>query len=226
MTPEEEQRFENPERHRILMDGRWELKDLYAVPHYFEECYSFIYCFDATVRPIDIHRIAFALRGYPWRGGYSYLNIYSVLRTQITWRDRPRVREIKYASPGWLDLSLNLDVAFQVAKSVSALAGSAVVAAKSYAAAARALTSVKTDREKAKLENLKLTAEQDAVLMKHCESLAKSLGFNSVKMLNEHTGRPGVTLRLLLAHSRRLRELGKYIEGDKISLSLKNDMKS
>jgi hypothetical protein len=225
VTPEEEQWFENPERYRILMDGRWELKDLYAVPHYFEQCYSFIYCFDATVRPIDINRIAFALRGYPWRGGYSYLNIYSVLRMQITWRDRPRIREIKYASPGWLDLALNHDVALQVAKAVSALAGSAAVAAKSYAVAHKALTSVKTEREKAKLKNIKLTAEQDATLMKLCDSHARFLGFQSVKALNKQTGSPDVTLRLLLAHQRRLRELGRYIEKGKISLPLDNEMK-
>lgn len=223
MTPEEEQWFENPERYRILMDGRWELEDLYVMPHTFEQCYSFIYCFDATVRPISIDRIASALRGYPSRGGYSYLNIYSVLRTQISWRDRPRVREIKYASPGWLDLALNHDVALQVAKAVSALAGSAVVAAKSYAVATKALTGVKTAREKAKLANMKLTAEQDATLMKLCESHAKFLGFQSVKALNKQTGSPEVTLRLLLAHQRRLRELGKYIEEGKVRLPLKND---
>src|SRR6267142_1463537 len=115
MKPEEETWFENPGGYRILMEGRWDLVDLSGVPHYFEQCYSFIYCFDAEVRPISSERISVALRGYPWRGGYSYINIYTVLRTQIAWRDKPRLREVRYASPGWLDLALNPDVAIQVA---------------------------------------------------------------------------------------------------------------
>jgi hypothetical protein len=67
---------------------------------------------------------------------------------------------------------------------------------------------------------MKLTAEQDATLMKLCESHAKFLGFQSVKALNKQTGSPEVTLRLLLAHQRRLRELGEYIEKGKIRLPL------
>jgi hypothetical protein len=158
------------------------------------------------------------LHNYPWRGGFSYLNIYSVLAHQVTWRDRPRVREIRYASPGWLDLALNLDVALQVAKAVAVLATSAAIAAKSYAVANRALASIKTERAKANLANVKLTVEQSHILMKLCEAHAKFLGFKSVSALNRLTGSPEVTLRLLLAHHRRLEELGKHVEEGKLTL--------
>jgi hypothetical protein len=52
-----------------MWDGRWDLADLYALPHAFEQCYSFIYCFDADVAPVSSERIAYALQGYPWGGG-------------------------------------------------------------------------------------------------------------------------------------------------------------
>ncbi len=142
------------------------------------------------------------------------------------WRDKPRIRAIKYASPGWLDLALNLDVALQVAKVVCTFAGTAVFLAKSYAAAMKVLYSVKTEREKSRLAYLKLTIEQDAMLMKHCNAHAKLLGFKSVKALNEQTGNSEVTLRLLLAHHRRLRELGKYVEDGKVILPPNNDEES
>ena len=225
MKPQEEQCFEYPDQYRILMDGRWELDDLYTIPHTFEQCYSFIYCFDASVRPINSNRIDFALHKYPWRGGYSYINIYSVLRNQIEWRDRPRIRAIKYSSPGWIDLALNLDVAVQVAKAVGLLAGSAVAATKSYAAIAKILSAINTEREKAKLVRLKLTTEKSAQLIKLCEAHAKFLGFKSVKALNDHTGSPEVTLRLLLAHHRRLEQIGEYIEEGKVNLPTKSRKK-
>jgi hypothetical protein len=223
VTPEEEKWFENPERYRVMMEGRWDLVDLYALPHAFEQCYSFIYCFDAEVTPISADRISYALREYPWRGGYSYINIYSVLRTQINWRDRPRVSEIKYASPGWLELALNFEVAVQVAKAVAAISVAGAVAAKSYAAAYKALADIKTAREKSRLANLKLTVEQDATLMKLCEAHAKFLGFKSAKALTGQTGSTEVTLRLLLAHHRRLRDLAAFVENGKAELPLNRE---
>ncbi|MCP4635747.1 MAG: hypothetical protein GY848_04650 [Methyloversatilis sp.] len=226
MTPDEERWFEQPGRYRILMDGRWELTDLAEMPNAFEQCYSFIYCFDTEVGPLSPERVAYALQGYPWRGGFSYINIYAVLRNQIYWRDRPRVSEIKYASPGWIELALNPDVAVQVAKAVAAIATSSAVAAKSYAVATKALGQIKVEREKAKLSELKLTREQDVELMKLCEQHAKFLGFKSVKSLNEQTGNSEVTLRLLLAHHRRLRTLAEFAEEGKASLPEKYDQES
>jgi hypothetical protein len=54
--------------------------------------------------------------------------------------------------------------------------------------------------------------------MKLCESHAKFLGFKSVKSLNAQTGNSEVTLRLLLAHHRRLRDIAKFVEEGKVSL--------
>ncbi len=218
MTPEEEKWFENPERYRVQMEGRWDLADLYEFPHAYEQCYSFIYCFDAETAPANPQNIVLALRALPWKGGYSYVNIYFALRREIKWRDRPRVSEIKYASPGWIELALNLGVAIEVAKAVAAISVSAAVAVKSYTAASKYLTDLKTAREKAKVAQLKLTVEQDAALMNLCETHAKFLGFKSVRALNEKTGSPEVTLRLLLAHHRRLRDLAKFQEEEKAIL--------
>jgi len=220
VTPEEEKWFDNPDRYRVQMEGRWDLGDLYEFPHAFEQCYSFIYCFDAEVRPINAQNIVLALRALPWKGGYSYINIYSALRREINWRDRPRVSEIKYASPGWIELALNLGVAIEVAKAVAAISVSSAVAVKSYTAASKYLSDLKTAREKAKLSDLKLTVEQDAALMKLCETHAKFLGFKNVKALNEQTGNSEITLRLLLAHHRRLRDLAKFAEEEKAILPL------
>lgn len=220
MTPEERKLYENPDAYRVHMNGRWELEDLYQMPHAFEQCYSFIYCFDAEVTPLDPGRIDVALQGYPWRGGYSYLNIYTVLKGQVLWRDRPRVNEIKYASPGWVELTLAADVAIQVAKAISALAAAGAVAAKSYAAAYKFLADLKVYREKNKIAYLTLTKEQDQAILALCDVHAKHLGFKSTAALVKQTGNSEVTLRLLLAHHRRLRELALFSEEGKATFPI------
>ena len=197
------------------MDGRWELEDLYLMPHAFEQCYSFIYCFDTDVTPLRPERITAALHGLPWRGGFSYLNIYSVLKGEVLWKDRPRVNEIRYASPGWVEINLALDVALQVAKAIGALAAAGAVAAKSYSAASKYLSDLKLYREKNRIAHLKLTKEQDQAIIALCDTHAKFLGFKSAAALIQKTGNSEVTLRLLLAHHRRLRDLVHLAEDGK-----------
>jgi hypothetical protein len=200
------------------MDGRWKLEDLYVFPHAFSQCYSFIYCFDTQLNPRDRDRINEALSSYPWGGGYSYVNIYSVLYHQLPRIDRPEVKAISYASPGWLDILLNADVAIQVAKSVTVLAGSVVAAAKAYSAVARCLTDISVERKNAQLKELRLTQLQHKTLISMCQDMANFLGFKNVKGLHEHTGNPEVSLKLLAAHYRRTKQLVEFVNKGKASL--------
>jgi len=204
--------------YRVLLDGDWDLDDLYEFPHAFNQCYAFIYCLDSELDTYDQQRIDGAFAVYPWRGGYSYVNIYFVLQNQVPWRFRPTIKAIQKASPGWLDLFLNADVAIQIAKSVVALAGSGVVAVKSYAAIKKALSQIAVERERAKLQTFQISAQQQKTLMSMCEGLAKHLGFKSVKELHQRTGDPEISLKLLSAHYRRTKVLLEYVEEGKATL--------
>ena len=209
---------EDQESYRLLLEGNWQLEDLYELPHAFDQCYAFIYCLDSELDIRDRERIDGAFAVYPWKGGYSYVNIYTVLRGQVPWQHRPRVKAIQKASPGWLDLFLNAEVAVQVAKSVAALAGAGVAATKAYAHIKKTLSQIKVDREKAKLQELQLTAAQHKTLMGMCETMAKFLGFKNLKELHARTGSPEVSLKLLSAHYRRTSVLLEYVESGKVEL--------
>lgn len=100
-----------------------------------------------------------------------------MLHHQIPVYDRPKIRSIQYSSPGWLDLFLNVDVAIQVAKSVGILLGAAKCAAFTYKSIYKTLDSIKVEREKSKLQKLKLTQEKTKVVMSLCDDIAKFLGF-------------------------------------------------
>ena len=88
--------------YKVLMDSRWALEDLYEFPHTYSQSYSFIYCLDSKLDPRDAKRIDYAFEGYPWRGGYSYVNIYTVLANQVPREHKPQVSKIQYASPGFI----------------------------------------------------------------------------------------------------------------------------
>lgn len=216
----------NEQTYRVLLDEDWELEDLYSFPHALSQCYSFIYCLDSELQPKDRERINFALREYPWRGGYSYVNIYTVLKHQIPPYDQPKIKSIQKSSPGWLDLILNKEVAYQVAGALTVMSGAIVSAIAAYKQANHLLLSINAARRKAKLENAKATATELKAINAMCVELAKNLGFKNLAELHNHTGDSEVSLKLLMAHHRRMSVLIEYAEQHKAILTLPDDSSS
>ncbi len=197
--------------YRISMDKRWDLEDLYLLPHAYSQNYAFVYCFDTTLDPRDAERIDYALQGYPWRGGYSYVNIYTVLKHQVPSKERPKIAAIQYASPGWIDLALNPDVAMQIAKSVGIYLCASVGAGSTYRKINSILAKINEERARARNAQLKLARAEAIELAKLTQELAKSWDFNSVNQLTHRTGDAEVATRLLMAHYRRMKILGDYV---------------
>ncbi|NMM36377.1 MAG: hypothetical protein HHJ09_02535 [Glaciimonas sp.] len=217
--------MEKRQSYRVLLNEDWELEDLYEFPHALSQCYAFVYCLDSDLQPQDRERINFAMRGYPWRGGYSYVNIYTVFKSQIPRPERPKIKSIQKSSPGWLDLFLNVNVAYQVATAVTALSGAAVSALAVYKKAYQLLQSINAERRKAELARMTATVAQMKAMNATCVELAKHLGFKSLKELHQHTGDPEVSLKLLMAHYRRMSVLMEYAKEGKATLSLPNNSK-
>lgn len=204
--------------YRIHMDREWGLNDLYEFPHAFAQTYAFAYCFDSDLSPSDENRINYALESYPWKGGYSYVNIYKVLQDQVPEKLRPLIKQIQYASPGWMDLALNLDPAIKVAASVASIAASIVATTKAYAAVQKTLQQIKLQREKAKVEHLKLSKAQATALRGLCDELSKLIGFKKFDDLLSRTGDIEIAAKLIAAQFRRLKVIAGYQSKGKIML--------
>ncbi len=200
----------------------WKLADLYRFPHAFEQCYSFVYCLDTDLPSRDRQRVDKAFESYPFVGGYSYVNIYAVLANQIPASARPRISSIHKASPGWLDLALHIDAAMAVAKSVAVLVASGAAAATSYSSAAKLISDIKKKREKTRLTTMQSKSEQLKAVHDLCNELASMLGFENLADLDRRTRDPEVSLKLLMAHYRRVLVLAQYVEEGKVVLPTKN----
>jgi hypothetical protein len=214
------------EYYRIRLDKDWRLADLYEFPHAYMQNYAFVYCLDSDRDARDRHRIDRALETYPWRGGYSYVNIYSVLQHQVPLRDRPLIKSISKSSPGWLDLLLDIDVAIKVAKSVAVFSGSAVSAILAYKQIQKYLGDINIDRKRHQLQQLQITEAQAKAFTSMSVEMAKFLGFKSLKELQDRTGNPEVTLKLLLAHFRRMSTLVEYQEKGKAELPVEDEIEN
>ena len=203
--------------YRVVLDGNWRLSDLYQFPRDFAQCYAFEYCLDTDLEARDRDRIDDALETYPWQGGYSYVNIYNVLQNQVPAKYRPKIDSISYGSPGWIDMTLHIDAAIQVAKAVAIVAGSMVAAVAAYRKINRMLSDIRTDNETAKIDR---TLAQARLLRKLCEEMAGILGFEKLEDLHKRTGDPETSLKLLLAQFRRVKRLAEYLQKGKAGLPI------
>lgn len=217
--------MEEIEVYRVLMDERWELEDLYTFPHTYSQAHAFIYCLDFDLDENKEKRIDFSLVNYPWQGGYSYTNIYRVLNNLIPKEDSPKIAEIKYASPGWIDLLMNPDVALKVAQSLGILIGAGVAAVEAFKRIDKARLEMARNRKRNQMELVKYSADEAKYLNQMSEELAKNLGFSNLEKLNARTKNPEVTLKLLLAHHRRMNKMAEYVASGKASLPTKTEKK-
>lgn len=206
------------DNYRIPLDRDWDLEDLYKFPHTYAQAYAFIYCLDSPHPVRDREKISSALNSYPWKGGFSYVNVYSMLDTQVPAYARPRIHAISKSSPGWLDLLLHLDVAVQVASSVAALIGSAAVIASACEEIQRVLRNFKRDRRKSRLNEIDLSEEEMNFLLAMADDIARQIDFRNIDNLHQLTQNPEVTLQLLLVHYRRLQILAEFVLAGKIAL--------
>lgn len=211
--------------YRVLMDERWELEDLYNFPHVYSQIHSFIYCLDSELEKSKEDRINYSLLNYPWQGGYSYTNIYTVLRNLIPEQDRPKIAEIKYASPGWIDLVMNPEVAIKVAEAVSTYIGIGVAAMEGYKRIDKARLEIASNRKRHQMEFAQLSTNEIKYLNEMSEEIAKNLGFKNLNKLNQRTKNPEVTLKLLLAHHRRIKKISEYISNGKAQLPVETKKK-
>jgi hypothetical protein len=209
-----------PGTYRIEMDGRWSLKDLYEVPHAYLQVYAFIYAFDTELPERDADRINYALESYPWAGGYSVVNMYTVLQTQVGAEFKPVIKEIRYASPGWIELYLHLHPAVKIAGAVATIAASATGTVKAYASIQDLLYKIRARAKKAGIERIQLTRQEIQELHALNQELAKFIGFNSLDELEARSGRADVTAKLLSAQYRRLRALAEFVSKGKVKLPL------
>ncbi len=182
------------------------------------QAYAFAYCFDSDTVPRNADRIDYALETYPWAGGYSIVNIYSVLHHQIPSHDRPEIASIQYASPGWIDVILNLHPAVKVAGSVAAIAGSVAATAKAYAAVQKILYDISLQKRRSNVEELRLTREQLQEMEGLTQELSKYVQFDNVDNLNARTLSPVVTAKLVSSYYRRLKTLAEYVKKEKAKL--------
>jgi len=203
--------------YKILLDEKWSLEDLTNFSRIYFQNYSFLYCLDTKSVDIASSRIESVLLNYELRHGLSYVNIYDIFRSHIAKEDKPQIKSIQYASPGWLELALNPEVATQFATVLGVFLGSIVTTAETYKRLHKIYSDLSKTRKKLGVATFKLNAEEAIKAQELTKSLANGLGFESLEELDKHTKDAEESSKLIMAHYRRMNKMAKFVESGKAS---------
>jgi hypothetical protein len=205
-------------KHKIHIEGRWEIRDLYIFPHRYAEIYSFLYALSA-IETAESRFFTETFRRYPWRGGYSAVNFYDELYGMIPPEQRPQIKRIEYASPGYIELGAIVLLVTQIDRILT-------TAFKSWDKLDRIYDGIQKRINKRCLAKLNLRDRERKVdeedlrfAVEKCKELSEAIGLENPEALNKLTGDPLASLKMLMAFYRRLRQLVVFIENGKVSIT-------
>ena len=202
----------------IFIDKRWSLEDLYKFPRAYEQVY---FAYEALLPALTDQandRILRAFNAYPWQGGYSAINFYNQLKYATPINKRPVIKRMQYASPGVIDLFLNLPLALQIAGVVTSVAGSIGACNKVYHA-------IYTNAQKRKLLGLDIKSREIEVANKQIDfileanqKLAGILQLESPAVIESRVEHPLIAMKIMMSIYRRVKTLVDYQEKGKAKL--------
>lgn len=204
----------------ILIDRQWSLEDLYVYPRAYEQVYFAMEAIAPASDITDEQRIEHAFSAFPWRGGYSAVGFYNQLKWATPPSKRPKIKRLKYSSPGTIDLIVNLPQVLQVALAVNAVAGSIFTCNKVYHSIHKGLQDRKLLRTESRRKQLELEARELNFIVDSADTIAQILGYPNAATVTARAQDPLIGLKLLLSLYRRVRILAEYQKKGKAFLPL------
>jgi hypothetical protein len=201
--------------YRIDLNDRWSLEEFYQLPHVFSQLYSFHYAFLGEGEVRDWERLEHAFSSYPWHGGYSAVNFYRVLHSQVPPRFRPDVMSVRFASPGWLDVRLLLEAARELGKVVAIVGGAAFAVAKAYNEIHKGLHDRRLLRIEIGRQEIRFAKDKLDFVKESSEILDNLMGLNNLEQLNQLTNNPLASLKIQMSYYRRVKTLVTFVEKGK-----------
>ena len=220
------------DNYKISIDGKWELKDLHSFAYAYTQVYALIYSIaEGKVTPANPdeeselacddafeYESRTAYTRYPWRGGYSVFDFYQELYYSIPEANRPKIKSISYASPGWLELTLLTTAALSIEKIVKSIARSVEIIDMTVDRMHKRAQKRKLLRATTRNKQFELTTDDIRFLRESSEELARLMGFDSLDQLHKLTGDPLVSFKILISFYRRVRPLADYQNQRQIKL--------
>jgi hypothetical protein len=214
---------ERPEQiERLYVDGEWELIEFGQ----FNQRYADIYAFSVALKnwsspdvSVDAKRkIRAPFLDRPYRGGFSYVHLFSELNDNVPRTEQLSLDKIKYASPGFVDMFGKLDIFSEVKEIVINFLENRAVVVKSYGELYGFLH--KNGYLKMPGSEYKSGEPSEKYIIEKSNELAKLLKIADAKTIFDLTNKNAlVSAKVILSLYRRTSELAAFFAQGRISFN-------
>lgn len=205
-------------RYRLEMDGPWELLDLSYFGRQYVQVYSLLYVLHVSADLDEFDdRVHHTFNAFPWRGGWSAVGFYESLRRAVPKSHQPNVVAISYRSPGYIDLALILSVALSIKWTVGIMCDTIDRIVATY----KGLYQIASDRKILRRDVRQVKdLDPDDIKFAHDASamLLRQMGLQDLHgIIDQNTQNPIATLKIVFSLHRRLRDLAKLQQTNKMN---------
>jgi hypothetical protein len=206
----------------ISIDGRWDMQDLAQFPNKYADTYAFLFAVTRDASPAQAsHKqepLAELFQRYPWRGGYSSVSFYNDLYRAIPRRQRLKIMEIKYASPGFIRIEASAALTTQIRELVASLNGNWKANKEAY----RELHDGLSQRDFLGVSRYEINASpgDKAFADRACRKLSAAMRFEHLQRVCVLCDGDWIsTAKILLSFYRRVEELSAFYDSGKVSFA-------
>ena len=211
---------ENIFTYNLLLDGdEIYMEDLANIPKFFQQLYSFHYGLSHLNREAIKNKLTQSLNN--WTGGFSAVHLFSGLKNLIPSIHKARVKELKYASPGFIKINLIEEIAKEISIVFSNYIKNQEETEKLYKKIYKYFKEQNISgfdsESQESISNISILQENtiNGFLIKYLHLLGISNYQSSFKSLEvDSLGQ----IRSILAYYRRLKILGKYVENGTLKI--------
>ena len=199
-----------PTTYSVPIDGDWFGQDFTYMFKAYERLYAFFYSTQPRFVTTLSHNLSRLLRS-PWTGGFSRLNLFSLLPRQVPGLHSLKVREIQYASPGHVQFEAISSVGDSVRIATNAFVEREATVMEASKKITKTLTAAglnQTDLSIVKDENAPLNPAQRTALEEASASIGHTLGIETeLATLRQHSPNIVVYSKAVVSFLRQLSKL-------------------
>lgn len=204
----------------IPIDGRWDMHDLAQFPNKYADTYAFLFAVTREPPPRQSaanEPFAELFQRYPWRGGYSSVSFYNDLYRAIPRQQKLKIREIRYASPGFIRIEASAMLTAHIRDMVVCLNENWRATKDAY----KELHDGLSERSFLGVSRYEMTpsASDKVFAQRACEKLSVEMRFLHLQRVYRLCDDDWIsTAKILLSFYRRVDELAEFYDSGKVSV--------
>lgn len=208
-----------PKPFEINIDNRWYLNEFGIFERKYSQLYSFLYPLINSKTNSNEEKLFNIYNNFPWKGGFSSVHFFEALRKIIPSFHELQIQEIQYASPGYIQLSLDTLVANKLTHILVATYENKAHLKERYEDSIKFLANNEA-RKAPSLEALEmLPTETKSEAIQRATELSNIIGLNKLKLtIQDLPQNPVVHLKIIQAVCRRLFSLHDFMNDNHIRL--------